>query len=609
MKKSKVQYDFSGYATKNDLKCSDGRIIKKDAFKECDGKKVPLVWQHMHNDPENVLGHAVLENKSDGVYAYCKFNNSKAGKNAKQLVEHGDIDSLSIWANKLVEKGSNVIHGVIRELSLVLSGANEGAKIDNLCIQHGDGTEDVDVTEALIFSGIPLKGVILKHDDDDDDDDDDDEDMDLDDDDDDDDDNDDDDDDDDDGIDHSSEETVGDVLKSMTAKQRAVVYGMLSHVKDNKNVKHTSIKGGNKMKKNVFQGDANKDKEVRGKVLSHADIKAIFDDAQKTGSLKESFLAHEAVISYGIENIDILFPDAKTVTPTPDFIKRDTGWVSVVINGAKHSPFSRIKSTSADITMEEARALGYVKGALKKEEYFSLAARVTTPTTLYKKQKLDRDDIIDITDLDVVAFMKAEMRLMFDEELARAALLGDGRDAASPDKIKEPLPAGDGAGIRSIYGDADMYVHRVLIDPDDTVEDFIDTIVMAMGEYKGTGTPTLFTTKQRLTEMLLLKDSTKRRLYNSVSELANALLVDKIVTVPQIATTSRTVALKEYALKGIVVDMADYVFGADKGGNLSMFDDFDIDYNQYKYLMEARCSGALIHPKTAIVLEQEVVNG
>lgn len=569
-----MKFDFSGYATKNDLKCADGRIIRKDAFKNNHGQKVPLVYQHLHNDPSNVLGHALLENREDGVYAYCSFNGTESGKRAKELVEHGDITFLSIYANKLVQKGSDVIHGAIREVSLVLSGANPGAVIDNLAIQHSDGEVVADETEAFITTGIELSLEKIEH------------------------------------AVGADDETIEDIIATMNEKQKDVLYAIVARLVDGgeepadakhsdeenkEDIKH-SDEGGSDMKKNVFEG--NKEENKQGKTsLTHAELKIILEDAKRLGSLKESFLAHAG--TYGIDNIDYLFPDAKTVTPTPDLIKRDTEWVAGVISGTRHSPFSRIKSTAADLTADEARALGYVKGTLKKEEVISLLKRVTTPCTIYKKQKLDRDDIIDIVDLDVVAWLKAEMRMMLDEELARVVLVGDGRDAESDDKISE-------TNIRPIYTDDDMYAHHVEIAVDHNTEELIDDIIRARKNYKGSGSPALYTDTDTLTEMMLLKDITGRRIYATEAELAAALRVSKIVEVPVMENLTRVVDGNTLKLKAIIVNLSDYVVGADKGGAISMFDDFDIDYNQYKYLIETRCSGALTRPKSALVVEQIV---
>lgn len=559
-----MDFDFSGYATKNNLKCSDGRTICKDAFKDNDGQKVPLVWQHLHNEPYNVLGHALLENREDGVYAYCTLNDSEAGKNARLLVEHGDITALSIYANKLIQKGSSVLHGAIREVSLVLTGANPGALIDNLAFQHSDGSEAVDDTEAIIYSG---DNIALKHAE---------------------------------KQEQEPDKTIEDVFNTLNEEQKTAVYAMISkalEVEDDENedIEH-SEKGGNGVKKNVFEGLEKKSKNV----LSHSQMVEIFEDAQRTGSLKESFLAH--IATYGIDPIEDLFPEARTITPTPELIKRDTEWVAGVISGTRHSPFSRIKSTAANITADEARALGYVKGNPKKEEIVRVLKRTTTPTTIYKKQKLDRDDILDITDFDVVAWIKAEMRIMLDEEIARAVLIGDGRPVdGDDDKINEEC-------IRPIYTDDDLYSHHVKLTFEKTVEDLIDEILRARKEYKGSGNPAMYIDTDTLTDMLLLKDITGRRIFRTVSELAAELRVSKIVEVPVMENQTRVDDEDDtLQLKAIIVNLSDYVIGADKGGSINMFDDFDIDYNQYKYLMETRISGALIRPKSALVIEQVVV--
>lgn len=550
----KVKYDFGGYATRNDLKCSDGRTIRKDAFKENDGDTVPLVWHHMHNDPANILGHAVLENREDGVYVYGKFNNTESGINAKALVEHGDINRLSIHANGLVQKGKDVIHGSIREVSLVLAGANPGAFIDNIAIEHSDGSYTEDTSEAVISSGLELdfEDLEMFHEDE--------------------------------PAKKSEDKTVADVFNSLSEEQKNVVYFMIGQALEAGDVEHSDddyfYQGGERMKVNVFDKT---DKENR-ETLSHSQIEAIISDAQKCGSLKESFLAHAE--EYGIENIDYLFPDAKTVTPTPEMITRDMAWVRGVIDGAKHTPFSRIKSTAADITAEEARAKGYIKGNLKKEEVIKLLKRVTTPTTIYKKQKLDRDDVIDITDLDVIAWLKAEMRLMLDEEIARAVLIGDGREVEDPDKINEE-------NIRPIAKDNELYAHPVNLAPNLSGNSLVEAILRARKNYKGTGSPTLYTTEDIITDLLLIKDKIGRRLYPTEAELASALRVKSIVAVEAMETMPN--------LLGILVNINDYTIGADKGGQVSMFDDFDIDYNQYKYLIETRISGCLTKPKSALV--------
>ena len=559
--------DFSGYVTKNDLKCTDGRIIRKDAFKHCDGKIVPLVWQHMHTDPDNVLGRIRLENRNDGVYGYGYFNNTPKAKNAKELVQHEDITSMSIWANELSQNGSDVLHGDIKEVSLVLAGANPGARIDNIAIAHADGSEYIDDTEAIISSGLNFDTEDKEKND---------------------------------KIEHAEgEETLGDVFNTLTDKQKETIYAMIAQVASGEGIEQSDDleEGGNYMKHNVFEGTDRVEGENKP-VLTHSQIKEIFEDAQRCGSLKESVLAH--VQSYGIENIDYLFPDAKTVTQTPDFIKRNTEWVQRVLNGAKHSPFSRIKSTAADITADEARAKGYVKGNLKKEEVIKLLKRITTPTTIYKKQKLDRDDIIDITDFNVVTWLKSEMRLMLNEELARAILVGDGREAEDDDKINEE-------NIRPVWTDDDMYAIHVIIESTVDNEGEMEAILRAMDDYEGTGSPVLFTTQSKLTDYLLLKDKVGRRYYTTKAEVAAALGVSDIVTVPVMKGLSRTLddESTNVDLLGIILNMGDYNIGADRGGELSMFDDFDIDYNQYKYLMETRCSGALIHPHSAVVVEKK----
>ena len=465
-KKIMAKFDFSGYATKNNLKCSDGRTIRKDAFIENDGETVPLVWQHGHDGPNNVLGHALLENREDGVYTFGAFNDSDAGRNAKLLVEHGDITALSIYANGLLQKGGSVIHGAIKEVSLVLAGANPGALIDNLAINHGDGTYDTDETEAVIFTGEALSLTSLEHAEK--------------------------------AQESGGDKTVQDVFDTLNEEQKNVVYAMLAHALDSEeetddtNINH-SDEGGTDMKTNVFD---NKDQGDEMNVLSHDQLQEILVDAQKCGSLKESFLAH--VATYGIENIDMLFPDAKTVTSTPEVISRRMEWVQSVISGTKHSPFSRIKSTAVDITADVARARGYVKGNLKKEEIIKLLKRVTTPTTVYKKQKLDHDDVVDITDLDVVSWLKAEMRIMLDEELARAVLIGDGRDIESEDKINEEC-------LRPIAFDDAMYAHPVTVPANVTGDYLIEAILRARPVFKGNGTPTFYTTETILTDLLLLK--------------------------------------------------------------------------------------------------------
>lgn len=604
---SKKKYDFSGYATKNGLKCSDGRVIVKDAFKHQDGQTVPLVWQHMHSEPSNVLGHAILENREDGVYCYGKFNDTEAGQNAKELVEHGDISSLSIYANQLQEQLKKVMHGAIREVSLVLSGANPGALIDNICIAHGDGSYTDDETEAIIYTGLELT-----HDDVDDD-------------------------------QNGSEKTVAEIFDTFNDEQKSAVYAMLAHAsgedsnstlqhaKDDatvkeifdtlnedqkkvvyyligaaleeagtgtKDAKHSNLneEGEKVMKYNVFdQGTENAKKNA----FTPEQLQSIVEDAPKYGgSLKKSFLAHAD--EYGFDPIDILFPDASDTHPGgPVTIQRNTTWVGKVLGKTKHTPFSRIRTRIADLTADEARAKGYVTGDLKKEQVVTLLKRSTTPTTIYKKQKLDRDDMIDITDFDVVVWLKNEMRGMLDEEIARAVLISDGRSAADEDKINEQ-------NVRPIAtDDPNVFVVRVQVEANETTDDIIDEFIRARKDYKGSGTPDLYISTDLLTEMLLLKDQFGHRLYKTVQELASVLRVGEIIEVEPMNNAVRVSGDNEFAILGIVVNLADYTIGADKGGQIAMFDDFDIDYNQYKYLIETRISGALTLPKSAIVVERK----
>lgn len=580
-KKVPETFDFSGYATKNDVVCSDKRTIRKDAFKKNDGTIVPLVWQHVHSDPANILGHAYLENREDGVYAYGIFNDTEQGLNAKKLVEHGDITALSIYANQLLEKNLIVHEGAIREVSLVLAGANPGAKIDLLTFSHSDGSENVVEDEAIIYSGLGLDKKEVEHADATD-------------------------------AKTSSDdsETVADVFETLNEKQKTVVYAIIAQAIDGEaaattdgEAAHSDDEGDKAvMKKNVFNQEDDADKGTT--TLTHAQFSEIISDAQKMGSFKASVLAH--LDEYGITNIGYLFPDARTLTPDPDMISRDMTWVQTFMSGTRHSPFSRVKSVAADITADDARAKGYVKASLKKEEVIALLKRETTPTTIYKKQKLDRDDIVDITDMDVVAWLKAEMRVMLDEEIARAALIGDGRDAEDADKISE-------TNIRPIWTDADMYSHKEQLVVDTDVEGVIEGIIRARKNYKGSGNPTLFIGSDLLTSMLLLKDTTHRRLYATQAELQSALRVSNIVEVGLLDGLTRETGagptLKEWTLQGILVNLKDYVFGSDKGGALGMFDDFDIDYNQYKYLIESRLSGALTKPKSAVVIELDTTEG
>lgn len=582
--------DFSGWATRNDLKCSDGRVIRRDAFKHDDGIKVPLVWNHQHNDPRNVLGHAWLENRPEGVYTYGFFNDSESGEIGKILVKHGDICALSIYANQLQQRGCDVLHGEIREVSLVHAGANPGAFIDSM-LKHGENSDD----EAIIYTGMPL---YLSHSDADKQEDKA-----------------------DDGekketsekkddpekkTDSDEEKTVADVINSMTEEQKNVMYAMIGRAMDDQgesdpesedNNDDDSKGGTNTMKHNVFDKDDRQKENVLvhsdGSEVSSEEISTIFGDIKRYGSLKDSVLAH------GIDNVDYLFPDAQTLANTPEFIQRDTGWVKKVMSGVHHTPFSRIKSIFADITEDDARAKGYFKGKLKKEEVFGLLKRTTTPTTVYKKQKMDRDDVVDITDFDVVAWLKSEMRMMLDEELARAYLIGDGRLASSDDKINEQ-------NIRPILKDEELYTIQATVSvqssatEDDKAREFIRTAIKARKNYKGSGQPTLYTIEDILTDCLLLTDTTGRDLYTDVAQLAKKLRVKEIVTVPVMEGVN---GKNGGALMGIIVNLADYNVGADRGGAVNMFDDFDIDYNQQKYLIETRCSGALIKPYSAIALE------
>lgn len=573
-----MKYDFSGWATRNNIKCSDGRTILKDAFKQHDGQTVPLVWNHQHNESANVLGHAVLENRDEGVYAYCTFNDTEAGKNAKLLVEHGDVTALSIYANQLKQKGSNVMHGTIREVSLVLAGANPGAFIDSV-IRHGEFCED----EAVIYTGEELT---LQHADDPSDKADEKDKK------------------GDDEVDNN-EKTIKDVVDSMSEEQKNVLYALVGQALEGKEMAQSAIEenennieedgGEQEMKHNVFEGKETENNNV----LSHDAIETILKDAKRYGSLKESFLAHAD--SYGIKDIEWLFPDAKNVNTPPDFIKRDDSYVQKVMRGVHHVPFSRIKSMFADITADQARAKGYIKGNLKKEEVFTLLKRTTTPTTIYKKQKLDRDDVVDITDFDVVAWLKMEMRMMLDEEIARAILVGDGRSSSDDDKINE-------MNIRPISRDEDLYCVKAPVavaaaaTEDEIAKAFIRTVIKSRKEYKGSGSPTLFTTEDVITNCLLLEDKNGRVIYDTVDKLATALRVKEIVPVEVMENAKTMVNKVEKPLMAIMVNLVDYYVGADKGGAINMFDDFDIDYNQQKYLMETRCSGALVKPFSAIAV-------
>jgi len=560
----KMEPDFSGYATKAGLKCSDGRTIMPGAFKHQDKAKVPLVWQHGHTDPENVLGHAILENRDDGVYTYGYFNTSSKASHAKGLIEHGDINMLSIWANELVERAGRVLHGAIREVSLVLSGANPGALIENVTIRHSDGGEDTLDDEAIIYSGLELE-----HADGDDKDNNDNED---------------------------DEETVQDVYDSMSDKQKQVLHFMLGQAlsdageleQDNiKDDSDNSDQEGSTMTRNVFEKG---DKDT-SPVLSHADVQGIVADATKIGSLKQAVEAY--ALAHGINQIDTLFPEAQALTSAPEFYTRRTEWVNSVLSGARKTPFSRVKTHWADLTYDDARAKGYITGTEKQEEFYGTARRETMPQTIYKKQKLDRDDILDITDFDVVAWMKGEMRLMLDEELARAILIGDGRTVPDPDKILEDR-------IRPIATDDPLFAIQVLCDlAGGDIADFVDAVIQYRSLYRGSGMPTMYTSEGLLSKTMLLKDTLGRRIYTSLDQLATELRVSSIVPVDIFDPASGA-----GTVLAIIVNMNDYVVGSDKGGQVSLFDDFDIDYNQYKYLIETRCSGALVKLKSAIVVKQ-----
>lgn len=614
-----MEPDFTGWATKAGLKCSDGRTIMPNAFQHQDKMRVPLVWQHGHNDPENVLGHAILENRPDGVYAYGYFNESPKAAHAKQLVEHKDINALSIWANQLVERSGKVLHGAIREVSLVLSGANPGALIDNVTIRHSDGDEMIMDDEAIIFTGLELEhdsfddpeetnentesedkmsdsldeiyesmnddqkrllhAVMERVEGDD---------QEI-----------------EGALAHAStlgpDATIQDVYDSMTEEQKTVLHYMIGEAlqeAQSGNLAQSDINNGanlggtegNTMSHNVFEQGS----ETKSTVLSHEDVAGIVADATKIGSLKDA--VQNYALSHGIDNIDVLFPDAQAIDGTPEYLKRRTEWVDTLLSAARKSPFARIKTLTADITMEDARAKGYVKGNMKREEFLNVSKRVTTPTTIYKKQKLDRDDIIDITDFDVVTWLKGEMRLMLDEELARAILIGDGRDIAHDDKINEQ-------NIRPIAKDHELFTTVVNVNIDDaqsSVQEIIDALILNRKSYRGTGMPTFFTTETIIAKFLLLKDTTGRRIYKSIDEIALDLRCKEIVAVE---------AMEEQPdIVGILVNPADYVIGADRGGEVSMFDNFDIDYNNQKYLIETRVSGALVKLKSAIVVKKVASN-
>ena len=565
----KQKWDFSGWATRNDLHCSDGRTIRKDAFKDCDGKIVPIFWNHQHDCVDNVLGHGMLENRDEGVYFYGAFNEDEEGQKAKKRVQHGDIRSLSIMANQLRQVGGDVIHGVIREVSLVPAGANPGAFID-IVMSHGEEVGDAMILgydEAISLHFYHADDEKEKKDEKESDD------------------------------EKDSEETLEDVINSMTEKQRNTMFGLIGKALEEKDEKLEE--GDPDMKKNIF--DKN-DQNTSG-VLMHSDgtlvtvdeVSTIFKDAKRLGSLRD------AVLEHGIDQIDYLFPDDRTLTTQPTFIQRDMGWVSDIMSSVHHTPFARVKSVFADITEDDARAKGYIKGKMKKEEFFSLIKRRTEPTTVYKKQKMDRDDMIDITDFDVAAWLKTEMRTMLNEELARAYLIGDGRPASSDDHINDQ-------NIRPVAFDDDLFTIHADIEvassatDDDKAKALIRGVIKNRKLYRGSGNPVMYTTEDALTDMLLLEDTLGHALYADEAALARKMRVRKIVTVPVMEGVT---GKNGNPLVAVVVNMGDYNVGADRGGAVNMFDDFDIDYNQQKYLIETRCSGALTVPYSAMAFEMK----
>ena len=563
--KDKIEYDFSGYATKCNIRCSDGRIIKKGAFKDCDGKVVPLVYNHDHNDVSNVLGHCLLEDRDDGMYAYISCNATDSGNAAKEQVMHGDLRSLSIYANHIRQNGPDVIHGNIREVSLVLAGANPGAFIDTIMMHNDEDEED-----AVIYSG---EEITIAHAADDEENK---ETKEM--------------------AEPKKEKTVQEDLDELTEEQLQVVMGLIGAAAEG--VKESDNEGDNEdMKHNVFENDNDYIEHAdRDTYMSSEELSTILEDAKSNGSLKKTFFAH------GITNIDYLFPDDKNLDTPPQYIKRDTDWVSGVMNGVHKTPFSRIRSTFANITGDEARARGYITGHQKVSEVLALLKRSTSPQTVYKMQKFDRDDIIDITDFDVISWIKTEMRMMLDEEIARAILVGDGREAGTEYSISHDH-------IRPIWTDDDLFTVKVpvAVEQSDSLavraKKTIQAIVRARKYYKGSGNPVFYTTEDTLTEMLLLEDLNQRIIYDTVDKLANALRVSKIVTVPVMENLTREVSGENRPLVGIIVNLNDYNVGADKGGAVNMFDDFDIDYNKYSYLIETRCSGALTKPYSAMAVE------
>lgn len=608
-------YDFAGWVTKNNVRCADGKIIRHDAFKDQDGTKVPLVWMHQHGGIENVLGNVLLQNRPEGVYGYGSLNDSEAADMARIVLKHDDVTAMSIYANNLTRQGNNVTHGTIREVSLVLAGANPGATIDEVVIHDAGYEDDLFFFNAedntlrhsddgdILFE--PIEDDTISHADDDTSKEDDvadekkpastdaSEDS------------------------SSDDKTLKEIFDGMTEEQKTVVYALIGQAMDQKSSDDTDDTDNSdeedNVKHNVF--DTTDNATTDSDVLVHDAMTEIIEGAKGGYSMKRIFndyveehsddgygaaLMHAA--TYGVEPIDMLFPEPKAMATKPEFISRDMGWVPMLMNRVHHTPFSRIKSVFADITEDDARARGYMKGKLKKEEVFTLLKRTTTPTTIYKKQKMDRDDVIDITDFDVIAWLKAEMRTMLDEEIARAVLIGDGRSTASDDKINEN-------NIRPIWKDEELYTIQATIETegtetaDDLAKAFIRTAIKSRKDYKGSGNPILFTTEDFLTDMLLLEDKIGHPLYDSVEKLATKLRVSQIVTVEVMENQTRQVEGKNRTLMGIIVNPADYNIGADRGGAINMFDDFDIDYNQQKYLIETRCSGALIKPFSAIAIE------
>lgn len=586
-----MKFDFSGWATKNDLTCSDGRTIKHNAFKENDGQRVPLVWQHGHNAVDNVLGHALLENRDEGVYAYCAFNDTPGAENAKELVKHGDVKALSIYANRLDQRGADVIHGNIVEVSMVLSGANPGALIDNVALEHSDGSWTESEDEAVIYSGLTLSHDSGETTEDT-------ESMDE------------------DEVYDEDDLTVADVLETLDDDQRLAVAALIEEISGDvdaededfdedeefdgdydedydEDAEHGDSGGDTLMHSNIFEGDA---RTLMGPHLSHADEEQIFAEARQPGmTLRTAVLAHAA--DYGIKNPELLFPDATNLDPEPQRIMRENSWVAKVLQGAKHSPFSRVKTQWSTLTADDLRAKGYVKASRKKDVVYEVANRKTEPTTVYNKTKIDRDDVLDITTFNVVAWMQQNLRFALEEELARAVLIGDGREVSNPDKIKE-------SNIRPIWKDDELFSHKVLIDKDAKTEDVIDIVRRSRKFYKGSGMPVLFTTNAFVCDMLEIKDINKRYIYETKQAVANALNVSDVIEVEVMEGAKREVAGKTQNLLGIIVNMQDYTLGADKGGETSFFEQFDIDFNQQKYLLEARCSGSLTKYKSAIVIEK-----